>query len=171
MGRRGESAAAYSVISQPNLLRSIATLVCLAHVALRAEREGCPPGFLADSLAALQSRPRSKSLRSPASAPSACCPTGAVARPRLSARSGVRRTEGSCQGARFTLDHSSLHCLIDGRESTNAGVVAFRCRMLTGLHRAPYSECQGAYVFAVAARPHSGPGGGWPAVATALVRS
>ena len=36
MGRRGKSAAAYSVITQPNLLRSIATLVCLAHVALRA---------------------------------------------------------------------------------------------------------------------------------------
>jgi hypothetical protein len=50
-------------------------------------------------------------------------------------------------------------------------------RVLTGLHRAPYSdsqgaEYQGAYTLAVAARTHSGPcGGGWPAVATVLVRS
>jgi hypothetical protein len=70
----------------------------------------------------------------------------------------VRRTGGSCQGARFTLEYSSFHCLIHGRESTNAGVVAFRCRVLTGLHRAPYSncqgaDCQGAYALAVAARP------------------
>ena len=44
----------------------------------------------------------------------------------------------------------------------------------TGLHRAPYSECQGAecqgsYALAVAVRPHSGHReGGWPAVAMAL---
>ena len=76
MGCRGKSAAANSVTMQPKLLRRIATLVCPAHVALRARwqkgKEGrgslsggpgpcvmpltAPQGFLAHSLAALQSR-------------------------------------------------------------------------------------------------------------------
>ena len=33
------------------------------------------------------------------------------------------------------LDHSLFHHLIHGLESTNATVLAFRCRVLTGLHR------------------------------------
>ena len=90
MGSRGESTAANSVTSQPNLLRRIATLLCPAHVALRARwQKGKETGLNQPGVTPLAALPLTASLQTPslrcrvalarsrASAPSACCPTGA----------------------------------------------------------------------------------------------
>ena len=63
------------------------------------------------------------------------------------------------------LDHSLFHHLIHGLESTNATVLAFRCRVLTGLHRPILSvvkgaECQGANLLAVEPAPTLAPAAG-----------
>ena len=104
MGSRGESTAANSVTSQPNLLRRIATLLCPAHVALRARwQKGKETGLNQPGVTPLAALPLTASLQTPARtcsgvrrvrlaalAPAGLLPDGLSCRTVTRLRSGCR---------------------------------------------------------------------------------
>jgi hypothetical protein len=101
MGSRGKSTAANSVTSQPNLLRRIATLLCPAHVALRARwQKGKETGLNQPGVTPLAALPLTASLQTPARtcsgvrrvrlAPAGLLPDGLFCRTVTRLRSGCR---------------------------------------------------------------------------------
>ena len=97
MGSPGKSTAANSVTSQPNLLRRIATLLCPAHVALRARwQKGKETGLNQPGVTPLAALPLTAHSRRRCRGPAAAGPAGVGAGRNQCESVPIQRLENGC---------------------------------------------------------------------------